>query len=226
MEFTRPLGKKWVGELDLISIHVSTPENKNPYAKWDQIAARYWIHHNLNKRWKVSYFVTFYNSFQIKENDQVKSQEWRTGPQGIYYIHRRGEDKLTTRGRFEVRFIENSGQMYNVSYRYRQMVKYLKPISKPAKNENRWYSFVMDEIFLNVFNDPEETVDRNRFTIGFGHSFSKDFQIEVSYRNEFLPRKEHYKMYNQLFTSVTINNLYAKLTNRTPHSELDVKSDE
>jgi hypothetical protein len=227
LQFTRPLADKWVLEIDFGLTFTSTPTNKSPFVKFNQNSHRLLMHYYASNRWKLTFCTSYYNNAKIEAIEQIRNQELRIAPQGIYYLLKE-KMKLSTRMLFEIRFIENLYHHFEDFYRYRQQIKYLKPFRNESTNDAQWYFFTSEELIFYFQNKPNTfiTFDRNRFNIGLGKTFTDDFQLEIAYINEYLPRSEQTEIYHQIALSFTFNNLYRKLKNKIKHPRLDVKSDE
>jgi hypothetical protein len=98
-------------------------------------------------RWKLSSFLAYYDNKNVPEIGQFKSPEWRFALQGIYYFHKIGYT-LSTRMRVELRHIRNENENYENVYRYRQQIKYLKPINSKVLREGVVYAIASDELFF------------------------------------------------------------------------------
>lgn len=219
----RPIKSNTVAEINVGYTTSSSIEKKNPFDKFSQFTFRGWLHNYYNSRWKFSCFLAFYNNQQISSIGQVANQEFRAAPQAIYYIHKR-DYTLTTRMRAELRWFVYGDGLFEDAYRYRQQIKYLKPINSKIIREGIWYGIVAEELFIR-FNKTT-LFDRNRFTLGLGYAISDDFQIEASYLNEFLPRSAQNEMYHNISIDFVFNNLSAKIKNKFSHFHRETKSDE
>ncbi|WP_163401244.1 DUF2490 domain-containing protein [Flavobacterium fluviatile] len=229
IQFTRTLNEKWSTEFDIASSYSSEESSPNILDNNTQGSLRLWGHYYLNPRWKTSAFLAYYNNKDVPEIGQFKSPEWRFALQGIYYIHKIGYT-LSTRSRLELRHLRNSDLEYENVLRYRQQIKYLKPVNSKVLRKGTIYAFTSDEIFLKTGTKVtgESFFDRNRFNLGAGYLFSDDFQFELSYVNEFLPRNNGNQTVNAASLTLTINNLF-KNFNTLLHkheSNSTVKEDE
>lgn len=140
--------------------------------------------------------------------------------QGMYYIHKTGYT-LITRMRGEFRYMMNAEGVYEDKYRYRQMIKYTKPINGKVLRKGIVYFVTSEEL---LFKPDAKTTgvtffDRNRFEIGGGYLFTDDFQLELTYVNEFVPRDNVNELYNVISLTATFNNPLPNLKKRLGLSE-------
>jgi hypothetical protein len=110
----------------------------------------------------------------------------------------------------------NSEGVYEDKYRYRQMIKYTKPINGKVLRKGIVYFVTSEELFFKP--DAKSTsvtfFDRNRFEVGGGYLFTDDLQLELTYVNEFLPRDNVNELYNVIALTVTFNNPLTNLKKR------------
>lgn len=206
-QFTRPLKGKWALEFNLGQTWTSAPNEKNFFHTNSQLYLRAWVHYYASPRWKFSFFYSYFYNKEVPEINQSKLPELRAAYQAIYFIKKIGYT-LSTRMRLEDRHILDSNNVYEASYRYRQQIKLVYPFNSKIIRKKTIYGFTSDELFLKTGAKltGSQTFDRNRFTIGAGYSITDDFQIEVSYANEYLPRTGGNEIYNALQINIMFNN--------------------
>ncbi|MEX6686969.1 DUF2490 domain-containing protein [Danxiaibacter flavus] len=217
-QFTRPLKGKWALEFNLGQTWTSTPVDKNFFHTNSQLYLRAWVHYYASPRWKLSFSYAYFYNKDVPEINQSRLPELRASYQAIYFIKKIGYT-LSTRMRLEDRHILDSNNVYNASYRYRQQIKLVYPFNSKVIRKNSIYGFSSEEIYLKTSNNltGSQFFDRNRFTIGAGYSFTDDFQLEVSYANEYLPRSGGNEIYNALQINVLFNNLFSNITKKIFH---------
>jgi hypothetical protein len=215
LQFTRTISDKWVTEINLGSAFSNTLAENNILKTNVQRTARIWAHYYLSPRWKLSSFLAYYYNKDVPDIGQFKSNEWRFAVQGIYYIHKIGYT-LSTRTRGELRFIQDEYLVYNNFYRYRQQLKFLKPINSQLLRKGVFYFVSSDEIFIRsgVKSSGLTFFDRNRFSAGAGYIATDDLQLELTYVNEYLPRDNVNQLYHALSLTVTFNNFLPNLKKR------------
>jgi hypothetical protein len=215
LQFARAINDKWAGELWLGGAFSNTP-NENQVLKTN--IQRYfftWVHYYYSPKWKLSgSFAYFYNK-DVPDIGQYYSPEYRLTPQGIYYFHKTGYT-LTTKLRGELRYFMNADSVFEFKVRYRQMVKYVKPLNSKFLREGVAYLVAQEEV---LFKPDAKTkgidfFDRNRFEIGGGYLITDDIQVEAMYLNEFVPRDNGNTIYNALELTITYNNLFPRLKDR------------
>ena len=226
IQFSRTINDKWSAELDLASSHSSTATSSNIFQQNIQKSFRGWGHYYLSPRWKLSTFVAYYDNKDVPEIGQFKSPEVRFALQGIYYFHKTGYT-LSTRMRMELRHMRNEEGDYDNVLRYRQQIKYLKPLNSKVLREGVIYGVASDELFFKSGTKVTglSFFDRNRFNIGAGYLFTDDIQIELTYANEFLPRDEGNQIVNAAALTITLNNLFKNIQKKLSHNESSKNED-
>jgi hypothetical protein len=216
IQFNRTINEKWSLELNLDNTYSSTESSSQIFQTNTQKAFRTWGHYYLSPRWKLSSFLAYYDNKDVPEIGQFKSPEWRFALQGIYYFHKIGYT-LSTRMRIELRYIRDENGEYQDIYRYRQQIKYLKPINSKILRKGVVYAIASDEIFFK--SDAKITglsfFDRNRLNLGAGYLFTDDIQIELTYANEYLPRDTDSQVINAASVTLTFNNIFKNKSKKT-----------
>lgn len=209
--FTHDLSDKWVAELNMGLTSSSVPEDDNIFYGIIQVYGRAWVHYYPADRWKVSFSYAHYLNKNVPELDQIKAPEYRFTFQATYNLLKHHRINVNLRARIEDRNIKNEELMYEAVERFRFQVKAVCPINGTKIEEDILYAFASDELYFKTKSEisGDENFDRNRATIGLGYSFTKDFQLEVSYANEYLPRSGTDKVYNALQINVVFNNFLA-----------------
>lgn len=228
IQFSRTINEKWSAELDLANSYSSTESSSNLFANNVQKSFRLWANYYITPRWKTSFFVAYYDNKDVPEIGQFKSPEWRFALQGTYYFHKIGYS-LSTRSRLELRHIRNEDQVYENVFRYRQQIKYLQPLNSKVLRKGVLYGIASDELFFKsgAKVTGESFFDRNRLNIGAGYLFSDNTQLEVTYANEYLPRKKGNQTVNALSLTLTINNLFKNMNKLLHRPEtIPVKEDQ
>jgi hypothetical protein len=114
--------------------------------------------------------------------------------------------------RGEFRLIMNADSVFQGKYRYRQMLKFVKPLNSQTLRKGVFYLLLTEELLFKP--EAKSTgvtfFDRNRFEAGAGYLITDDIQIELAYLNEFMPRDDGNEMYNALEVTVTLNNFLSK----------------
>lgn len=211
-QFTRVINDKWASEINLGGSFSNTPSEDRILKTNIQRTARVWAHYYLSPRWKLSSFLAYYHNKDVPDIGQYETPEWRLALQGIYYFHKIGYT-LSTRMRGELRFIKNQDGVYEDMLRYRQQVKFLKPINSQLLRQGVFYALASDELFVrsSVKTTGLTFFDRNRFAVGGGYVVTDNLQVELTYVNEFLPRDGNNQIYNALSLAITFNNFLPNL---------------
>jgi len=218
LQFNRTINDKWSTELNLGSSYSSTETSSNIFENNIQRSVRGWGHYYLSPRWKISSFIAYFDNKDVPEIGQFKSPEWRFALQGIYYFHKTGYT-LSTRMRMELRHMRNGEDDYENVLRYRQQIKYLKPINSKILRKGVIYGIASDEIYFKSGTKVTglSFFDRNRFMVGAGYLFTDDIQIELAYANEYLPRDSENQIINAASLTLTFNNLLPNLSKKLLH---------
>ncbi|WP_125722311.1 DUF2490 domain-containing protein [Flavobacterium ustbae] len=217
-QFNQTINKKWATEIDVAATYSSTASSPNLFENTIQRSIRGWGHYYYSPRWKFSAFGAYYNNRDVPEIGQFESPEWRFALQGIYYFHKTGYT-LSTRMRTEFRHMKNGDNEYENVIRYRQQVKYMRPINSKFLRAGVVYAIASDEIYFKsgAKVTGESFFDRNRLNIGAGYLFSDDFQVELTYCNEYLPRSKGNQTTNAASLSISFNNLFRNLQKKIQH---------
>ena len=218
VQFNRTLSEKWSTELNIGTSYSSTESSPNIFDQNTQRSLRGWAHYYLSPRWKLSSFIAFYNNKDVPEIGQFQSPEWRFALQGIYYFHKTGYT-LSTRLRTELRHMKNQDDTFENVLRYRQQIKYIKPINSKVLREGVIYAIASDEVFFKSGTKVtgQSFFDRNRLNIGAGYLFTEDTQIELTYANEYLPRNDNNQIVNAVSLTLTFNNLLKNINKKILH---------
>jgi hypothetical protein len=109
----------------------------------------------------------------------------------------------------------NADSVFQFKFRFRQMLKFVKPLNGKILRQGIVYLLASEELFFKP--DAKSTgvtfFDRNRFEVGAGYLFTDDIQLELTYVNEFLPRDDNNEMYNIVSLTLSFNNLLLNLKN-------------
>lgn len=212
LKFNRTINKKWSAELNLGSSYSSTESSSNIFQSNIQRSLAGWAHYYLTPRWKLSTALAYFDNKDVPEIGQFKSPELRFSLQGIYYFHKTGYT-LSTRMRMELRHMKNSDDDYEDVLRYRQQIKYQQPINSKILREGVVYAVASDELFFKSGTKVtgESFFDRNRLNLGAGYLITNDFQVELTYANEYMPRNNENKIVNAASLIITFNNLFENI---------------
>jgi hypothetical protein len=224
LQFARAINDKWAAELYLGGTFSSTPYESKVLNTNIQRYFFAWGHYYYSPRWKFSSSFAYYYNKNVPDIGQYFSPEYRLSLQGTYYIHKTGYT-LFTRMRGEFRYMMNADSVFEDKYRYRQMIKFMKPINSHVLRQGVLYFVSTEELLFkpNAKTSGINFFDRNRFEIGGGFLITDDIQIELTYVNEFMPRDNGNEIYNIMSFTVTLNNplpnLKRKFTSKS--SEVD-----
>jgi hypothetical protein len=215
IQFARAINDKWAGEVMLGGTFSSTQTESRILETNIQRYVFGWAHYYFSPRWKFSSSLAYYYNKDVPDIGQYFSPEYRLTLQGIYYIHKTGYT-LMTRMRGELRYIMNADSVFEDKYRYRQLIKFLKPLNSQVLRKGVFYFVTTEEL---LFKPQAKTkginfFDRNRFEIGGGYLVTDDLQVELTYVNEFMPRDNGNEVYNIISLTLSFNNLLPNLKDR------------
>ncbi len=211
-KFSHSFGNQWTSELDLTGKFSDTPSNPSIFSTRSQFGIRGWVHYHMSSRWRFSGAFGYFDNFYQPEIDQENSKEYRYTLEGVYFFHKIGYT-FSTRGRAEWRNIHDKESGIVNSFRYRQGVKYQKPLNSKSFRKGVFYLLASDELYfrVNTIEEYNSFFDRNVLTIGGGYLVSDNFQVELAYVNEFLPRSDEDEIINAFSITLIFNNLMAEL---------------
>ena len=212
LQFSRAINDKWAAELWFGGAFSNTPSENRVLSTNIQRYFFLWGHYFYSPRWKFSGSLAYYNNKDVPDIGQYYSPEYRLTIQGQYYFHKTGYT-LMTRLRGEFRYMMNAEGVFEDMYRYRQMLKYVKPVNSKVLRKGTIYFLTTEELLLKPQAKTEgiNFFDRNRFEIGGGYLITDNLQVELAYLNEFMPRDNGNQLYNAMEITLTFNNLLPNL---------------
>jgi hypothetical protein len=215
LQFSRSINDKWAAELWVGGAFSNTPSNDKVLSTNIQRYFFIWAHYYYSPRWKFSSSFAYYYNKDVPDIGQYLSPEYRLTLQSMYYFHKTGYT-LATRMRLDLRYMMNSEGDYNFKYRYRQMLKFVKPLNSMVLRQGVVYFLTTEEL---LFKPDAKTkgitfFDRNRFDIGLGYQITDDAAVELAYLNEFVPRDGGNEVYNVMEFTLTFNNFLTNVKNR------------
>jgi hypothetical protein len=227
IQFTRSITDKLATELVINGDYSETPQESRIMQTNIQRGAVFFGHYQYSPRWKLSSFIAYYNNKDVPDLGQYNAKEWRFGLQGIYYIKKVGYT-LSTRGRAELRYLQNEEGIYEDIFRYRQMIKLIQPLNAKVLRQGVFYFITSEEVILRSTAKATGMAhfDRNRLQIGGGYIINDNLQVELSYLNEFVPRDSGDQLYHIAGVSLTINNFLPNLKKKLGQVNLIPQPDE
>ena len=212
LQFARSISDKWAAELWLGGTFSNTPSNEKVLSTNIQRYFFVWAHYYYSPKWKFSSSFAYYYNKDVPDIGQYLSPEYRLTLQGLYYIHKTGYT-LATRMRLDLRYMMNADGEFDFKYRYRQMIKFVKPINSNVLRKGVFYFLTTEELLLKPQAKTKGVnfFDRNRFDIGLGYQITDDLAVELAYLNEFVPRDGGNEIYNVMEFTLTFNNLFPKI---------------
>lgn len=226
LQVARAINNKWAVEIMLGGTFSNTQTESRVLKTNIQRYFMGWAHYYFSPRWKFSSSLAYYHNKDVPDIGQYFSPEYRLTLQGMYYFHKTGYT-LVTRMRGELRYMMNADGVFEDKYRYRQLIKYVKPLNSQVLRQGVFYFIATEELLFkpNTKTKGVNFFDRNRFEIGGGYLVTDDVQIELTYVNEFMPRDNGNEMYNVIAITVSLNNPLGNLKKRFWEKPADEISD-
>jgi hypothetical protein len=171
-----------------------------------------WMNYQYSPGWKLSSSLAYYYNRDVPDIGQYKSPEYRLTLQGVYFIHKTGYI-LTTKMRGELRYMMNAEGVFEDKYRYRQLIKFVKPLNSKVLRKGIVYFLSSEELLFapNAKTKGINFFDRNRFDIAFGYMITNDLQVELAYLNEYMPRDDGDIINNTVEFTLIFNNLFPRI---------------
>ena len=212
LQFARAINDKWAAELWAGGAFSNTPSNDRVLSTNIQRYFFLWAHYYLSPKWKLSSSFAYYYNKDVPDIGQYFSPEYRLTAQAVYFIHKTGYT-LSTRMRGEFRYMMNANGEFEDKYRYRQMLKFVKPLNGQVLRQGIFYFLTTEELLFkpNAKTKGVDFFDRNRFDIGGGYQITDDLSVELAYLNEFVPRDDGNQVYNVMEFTLTFNNLFPNI---------------
>jgi len=214
VQFGRAINDKWATEFFLGGTYSNTPSESKVLKTNIQRYVFAWGHYYFSPRWKFSSALAYYYNKDVPDIGQYFSPEYRLSLQAIYFLHKTGYT-FSTRMLDEFRYLNNAEGQFEDKYRYRQMIKYVKPINSQVFRKGVYYFVATEELLFkpDAKTKGVDFFDRNRIEVGGGYLITDDFQVELAYLNEFMPRDNGNEIYNAMELTITFNNLFSKIKN-------------
>ncbi len=227
LQFNRTISEKLAGEIWLGGAFSNTPSDNRVLSTNIQRYFFIWMNYQYSPRWKLSSSLAYYYNRDVPDIGQYPSPEYRLTIQGVYFINKTGYI-LSTKMRGELRYMMNAEGVFEDKYRYRHLIKFVKPLNSKVLRKGIVYFLSSEEL---LFAPKAKTkgvnfFDRNRFDIGCGFMITNDLQIELAYLNEYIPRDDGDIINNTVELTLIFNNLFPNIKERIfPGSSADRSSD-
>ena len=211
-QLNRAFSGKWAAEFDLNNTFSNTPTEDKVFKTIIQGSSVLWAHYFFSPRWKFSSGLGYYYNHNQPDLGQYEANEFRFSLVGTYFIHKIGYT-LSTKMRADLRYLQNEEGVYEDIYRYRQMLKYIKPFNSQVLRQGVFYGVASEELFFKSTRKDSgfRHFDRNMFAIGGGYMISNDLQVELTYTHEFVPRDNGNILNNLITVTLTTNNLFTNI---------------
>jgi hypothetical protein len=154
------------------------------------------LNYHLNKKMTATAGYAFIHNYRSSGVADGYVPEHRIWEQFIY-SHKWNKLSIAHRFRLEQRFIgktivannelKNDGTVY--ANRFRYFIRNVLPLNKQATFNKGMFAALQNEVFLNFGNRQNlngKTFDQNRLYGAFGYRFSKKFDVEAGYMNQYI----------------------------------------
>lgn len=218
--FTDDISSKWAFEWAGGFRTSDVPDSDNPMSQIIRIYGRAGFRYYTSTRWKLGAYYWYIFNRDVPELSQEKAPEMRMTLQANYALLRK-RFKTNLRGTIEDRHLKNSERNFESVTRFRIQAKAVYPLTAPVIKDNVLYGFVSDEVMFKTKSSVSGNTffDRNRVNAGLGYSFINDFQVEVSYLNDYLPRPHVTKVYHAAQVNVIFTNIFHDLKKKKNRHE-------
>ena len=173
------------------------------FQNWQQSLLRfgldYYASSNLSATAGYAWIVTFPYGEQPVGHEFQEHRIWEQ----VNLKSKYGRFEIQHRYRLEQRFLENwikgangiytnSDNLFRQRIRYRLMIQV--PLTKKELTDNTLFLNVNDEPFIGFGKGIGKNIlDQNRFIASLGWRFSKDFNIQLGYLNQFIVKTDGIK---------------------------------
>jgi len=144
-----------------------------------------------NKFATVGYLYT--GTHKVTDNENSFRREQRIWEQYIY-THKIQRTSVTHRFRLEQRFVDRQGAKEEFfAQRMRYFIRGVIPTTKVNEFTQGTFVALQNEVFANVQNKDATNgslFDQNRAYVAFGYRFSKFFDMEAGYLNQYINQIE------------------------------------
>lgn len=174
------------------------------FENWQQSLLRLGVDYYTKQNTQITLGYGWIRSFQYGEQPIIHTNnEHRIWEQYILK-NKIGRVEIQHRYRLEQRFIENwtknsDGSFLQDGFLFRQRLRYrfllTIPLSRKEWKDNTLFLSVYDEPFLGFGKGIGKNIlDQNRLYGAIGWRFTKDFQVQLGYLNQFIVKSDGVKM--------------------------------
>lgn len=179
------------------SIHAEAQLRSSNKAEHLQTAfVRGGLNFSIKKNMTASAGYGYFHNRKVTNNITTHPREHRIWQQYIV-SHSVKKIKVNHRFRLEQRFIEKvkivnaqpvTGD-YDYANRFRYFIRNILPFTEDAVFNDGLFVALQNEVFLNFGNTSTvngKSFDQNRFYLATGYRFSKKFDLEIGYMNQYI----------------------------------------
>jgi predicted porin len=186
--------------------------------RWGIHTEYQWRRHDLGQTWQQSLARWIVSYPYGKQPIKYSFNENRIWQQAII-TSKVGRFNFNHRYRLEQRFLEQKSYdsikqeyVHLDEFKFKQRARYRFMVSIPLNHkemvDNTWFVSLYEEVFLGFGKNIEKNVmEQNRISATLGYRFTKDFNIQAGYLNQFVQKGDgiHAENNHNLQIGVTYN---------------------
>ena len=188
------LTKKW-------GIHTDYQWRRNGlFVNKQQALARVGLEYYATQNTQFTIGYAWVRSFPFGEQPVLHTNDEHRAWQQFSTTQKVGRFDLQHRYRLEQRFLEkwivNSDETYTMEevvlrHRARYRLQVTLPISQKEMADNTLFTTVSNEIYVNLGKGVAKNLfDQNRILLAFGWRFTKDFNVQLGYLNQYIAKAD------------------------------------
>jgi hypothetical protein len=187
------------------------------FKSWQQSLLRFGLEYNINPNVSVMAGYALVKTFPYGDQPIIHEFDENRIFEQLNLKNKFGNVEVQHRYRLEQRFMEQyandaSNNTIQVDPVFRQRLRYramaMIPLSRKEMSDKTLFLNVNNEVFLGFGSGIGKNImDQNRFIAALGWRFSKDFNVQLGYLNQFVVKTDGLKMERNhtLWISTTYN---------------------
>ncbi|HQQ95146.1 MAG TPA: DUF2490 domain-containing protein [Bacteroidia bacterium] len=219
--FTRPIADKYALETSLSNSFSDSPENASIFSAHTQFGLCISLHYYKKAKLNFSVLGAYYSNYYVPEIGQREYPEFRLSGQVTGFL-KKIPYILQSRTRLEFRMIENTNGQFSEVFRLRERLRYTKPLNSKMIRQGTWFILLSDEVSFKSPSDltGKELFDRNELTAGLGYAFTDNFQADLDYTLQHVPRPGGNEIYQALQINLQFYNPWLNLKRKVKKKQI------
>jgi hypothetical protein len=174
------------------------------FKSWQQSLLRFGLEYNINPNVSVMAGYALVKTFPYGDQPTIHEFDENRIFEQVNLKSKIGNVEVQHRYRLEQRFMEQyatdaSNNIVQVDPVFRQRLRYraiaMIPLSRKEMTDKTLFLNVNNEVFLGFGSGIGKNImDQNRFIAALGWRFSKDFNVQLGYLNQFVVKTDGLKM--------------------------------